>query len=73
MKTPCVFYEEQIKIWYNTSLLVPGDPGSLGTLIYKVTVETSRLGQARQTHLRSYRGKFKNVYVYYTFCSGAGS
>ena len=34
-----------------TSLLVPGDPGRLGTLIYVVTVETSRPGQARHTRL----------------------
>jgi len=34
-----------------TSLLVPYDPGRLRTLIYAVTVETWRPGQARHTHL----------------------
>jgi hypothetical protein len=40
----------------NTTLLVAGNPGRLGTLIYVVTVETLRSGQAKHTHLRSYRG-----------------
>jgi hypothetical protein len=46
-----------------TCLLVPGYPGRQGTTIYLVTVETSRLGQARYTHLRSSRGNQKNVCV----------
>jgi hypothetical protein len=52
-----------MKAFSNTSLLVPGDPGRLGTLIYIVTVETSRPGQARHTYLRSYCGNLKNVCV----------
>jgi hypothetical protein len=38
-------------------------PGRLGTLIYAVTVETSRPGQARHTRLCSYREDLKNVCV----------
>jgi hypothetical protein len=36
--------------------------------IYAVTAETPRSGQARHTHLSSYRGNLKNVYayIYYT-------
>jgi hypothetical protein len=38
------------------NLLVPGDPGRVGTLSYVVIVEATRLGQARHTQLRSYYG-----------------
>jgi hypothetical protein len=34
---------------YNISLLDPGDPGSLGTFVYVVPVETSRSLDARHT------------------------
>lgn len=44
-----------------------GDPDRLGTLIYVVTVETSRPMQVRHAHLCSYRVNLKNVYVYYTY------
>jgi len=56
-----------------TSLLVPGDTGRLGTLIYVVTVETPRPGQARHTHLRSCRAKMKNVCILSYFRSGSRS
>ena len=56
-----------------TSLLAPGDPGRLGTLIYVVTVETPRPGQARYTHLRSWRAKMKTVCILSYLRSGSCS
>jgi hypothetical protein len=43
-------------IYTFTSLLVPGDSGRLVTLIYVVTVETSRFVKVRHTHVRSHCG-----------------
>jgi hypothetical protein len=37
----------------NASLLVSGEPGRLGTLIYKVVVEILRTIEARHIHLRN--------------------
>ena len=39
------------------------DQGRQGTPSYVDTLETLRHGQARHTHLRSYRGNLKNVCV----------
>lgn len=43
----------------NTSLLVLGDSDRLDTLIYVVTVETTRREQARHSHVHSKRGNLK--------------
>jgi hypothetical protein len=52
----------------------PRDPGRQGTHISVVTTETSPCGQARHTHLRSYCGNLKKVYVcVLQFRSGARS
>jgi hypothetical protein len=37
-------------------MLVSGDPGRLGELVYVVTMENSRPAQERHTHLRICRG-----------------
>jgi hypothetical protein len=39
----------------------PRDPRGKGTCISIVIAENSRCGQARHTHLRSYRGNLRNV------------
>jgi hypothetical protein len=47
----------------------PHDPGRQGTPISIVTTETSQCGQARHTHLRSYRGNLNNVHASILYCS----
>jgi hypothetical protein len=42
----------------------------MAVCLYVVTVENRRPGQGKQIYLRIYRGKLKNVYVYYTFLLG---
>ena len=55
-----VLLKSRVK-YLNTSLLVPGDPSRLGTLIYIVTVETLLPVQPRPIRLRSYRKNLNNV------------
>jgi hypothetical protein len=49
-------------------MLMFGDPNRLGTLVYVVTMETSRPAQERHTHLRSYPGNQMHVCVFVCVC-----
>jgi len=48
-------------------------PGQAWHIHVRFPVQFSRHWQARRTHLRRYRGKLKNVYVYYNIILGLGS
>jgi len=49
-------------------MLRSGEPGRLGTLVYVVTMETSRPAQERHIHLRSYRENQMHVCVCVCMC-----
>jgi len=48
-----------LRIYMFASLLVPNNPGRLGSPIYIVTMEISRHSQARHTHLHNYCGNLE--------------
>jgi hypothetical protein len=50
-----------------TSLLVAGDPGGLGTLMYVVIVETSRSLRVRDPYYLVAVETWRNVYMYIIF------